>query len=83
MTPTIHTYVSQEPLVKPNAFIVEGDSELVIVDTTLTMSGRKALQHMADGLRKPIAGILLTHPDHVAGTMNIDEFSARNRGRLR
>jgi glyoxylase-like metal-dependent hydrolase (beta-lactamase superfamily II) len=73
MKPTIHTYVSQEPLVKPNAFIVEGESELVIVDTTLTMSDSKALKQMADGLRKPIAGILLTHghPDHVAGTMNI------------
>jgi len=73
MRPTIHTYVSQEPLVKPNAFIVEGDSGIVIVDTTLTMSDSRALKHMADGLRKPIAGILLTHghPDHVAGTTNI------------
>ena len=38
MTPKIHTYVSTEPMVKANAFIIEGDRELVIVDTTLTMS---------------------------------------------
>jgi glyoxylase-like metal-dependent hydrolase (beta-lactamase superfamily II) len=73
MTPRIHTYVSKEPIVRPNAFIVEADTELVIVDTTLTMSDSKALKQMADGLRKPVAGILLTHghPDHIAGTTNI------------
>jgi len=73
MATKIHNYVSQEPLVRPNAFIVEGDNGLVIVDTTLTMSDSKALKQIADGLRKPIAGILLTHghPDHVAGTSNI------------
>jgi glyoxylase-like metal-dependent hydrolase (beta-lactamase superfamily II) len=73
MTTRIHTYRSKEPLVSPNAFIVEADSAIVIVDTTLTMSDSKSLKQMADGLRKPIAGILLTHghPDHVAGTANI------------
>jgi glyoxylase-like metal-dependent hydrolase (beta-lactamase superfamily II) len=73
MTPRIHTYVSTEPLVKPNAFIVEGETDVVIVDTTLTMSDSKGLRQMADRLRKPIAGILLTHghPDHVAGTTNV------------
>lgn len=73
MTPRIHTYVSKEPMVKPNAFVIEADAGLVIVDTTLTMSDSKALKQMADGLRKPLAGVLLTHghPDHVAGTANI------------
>jgi len=65
--------MSTEPMVRPNAFIVEGDNALVIVDTTLTMTDSKALKQMAVGLQKPIAGILLTHghPDHVAGTCNI------------
>ena len=73
MTPVIHTYVSTEPMVKPNAFIVEAERELVIVDTTLTMSDSTSLKKMADGLKKPVAGILLTHghPDHVAGTANL------------
>jgi glyoxylase-like metal-dependent hydrolase (beta-lactamase superfamily II) len=73
MTPRIHPYVSKEPMVRPNAFIVEADTALVIVDTTLTMSDSKSLKQMADGLSKPIAGVLLTHghPDHVAGTANI------------
>jgi hypothetical protein len=42
MTARIHTYVSQDSMVKPNAFIVEADRELVIVDTTLTMTGSTA-----------------------------------------
>lgn len=70
----IHTYKSKEPMLQVNAFIVEGENELVIVDTTLTMSDSKTLKKMADDLGKPIAGILLTHghPDHIAGTYNID-----------
>ena len=69
----IHVYTSQEPMLQVNAFIVEGEKELVIVDTTLTMSDSKALKAKADRLDKPIAGILLTHghPDHIAGTYNI------------
>ena len=73
MNPKIHMYTSNEPMLKVNAYIVEADEELVIVDTTLTMSDSKALKNMADALNKPIAGIVLTHghPDHIAGTYNI------------
>jgi len=69
----IHVYTSQEPMLKVNAFIVEGEKELVIVDTTLTQSDSKALKKMADDLEKPIAGILITHghPDHIAGIANL------------
>jgi glyoxylase-like metal-dependent hydrolase (beta-lactamase superfamily II) len=73
MNPTIHTYTSKEPMLKVNAFIIEAEKHLIIVDTTLTMSDSKSLKQKADDLRKPIAGIVLTHghPDHVAGTYNI------------
>jgi len=73
MQTKIHTYTSSEPMVKVNAFVVEAPRELVIVDTTLTMSDSKALKQKADDLGKPIVGIILTHghPDHVAGTYNI------------
>lgn len=73
MIPKIHTYTSQEPMLRVNAFIIETGTELVIVDTTLTMSDSKALKQKADALGKPLAGIILTHghPDHIAGTTNI------------
>lgn len=73
MIPVIHTYTSREPMLKVNAYIVEAEDELVIIDTTLTMSDSRALKQKAEGLKKPLAGILLTHghPDHVAGTYTI------------
>jgi len=73
MNAIIHEYTSREPLLKVNAFIIEARDSLVIVDTTLTMSDSKALRQMADGLGKPLAGIILTHghPDHVAGAYNL------------
>jgi glyoxylase-like metal-dependent hydrolase (beta-lactamase superfamily II) len=73
MQTQIHMYTSSEPMLKVNAFIVETGKELVIVDTTLTMSDSNALKRKADSLGKPVAGIILTHghPDHVAGTYNL------------
>jgi len=73
MQTKIHTYTSAEPMLKVNAFIVETIEELIIVDTTLTMSDSKALKKKADSLGKPVSGIILSHghPDHIAGTYNI------------
>jgi len=73
MRTKIHVYTSNEPMLKVNAFIVETSKELVIVDTTLTMSDSLSLKKMADSLGKTVAGIVLTHghPDHIAGTYNI------------
>ena len=73
MQTKIHQYTSAEPMLQVNAFIVETAKELVIVDTTLTMSDSKALKQKAYSLGKPIAGIILTHghPDHIAGTYNL------------
>lgn len=73
MKPIIHTYTSKEPMLQVNAYIVEAEDEIVIIDTTLTMSDSKALKQKADSLEKRLAGIFLTHghPDHIAGTYNI------------
>ena len=73
MSTKIHAYTSKEPMLQVNAYIVETSKELIIVDTTLTMSDSKALKQMAGSLAKPVAGIILTHghPDHIAGTYNI------------
>jgi|GEM_PF-2151383 len=54
MQTRIHTFTSAEPMLKVNAFIAETPKELVIIDTTLTMSDSKALRRMADDLGKPL-----------------------------
>jgi len=69
----IHTYTSKEPLMHVNAFVIETEKGVIVVDTTLTMSDSQALKKMIEAFQKPILGILLTHahPDHVAGNYNI------------
>lgn len=60
-------------MVQPNAFIVETNNGVALIDTTLTMSDSIALKKIIDNIGKPLLGIMLTHghPDHVAGTANI------------
>jgi glyoxylase-like metal-dependent hydrolase (beta-lactamase superfamily II) len=54
-----------------NAYLVEGESELVAVDATLTVSGGRALRERAGAIGKPFAALLLTHahPDHYGGAV--------------
>jgi hypothetical protein len=61
MRTKIHTYTSNEPMLKVNAFIVETSKELVIVDTTLTMSDSLSLKKMADGLGQSLLPVLFLH----------------------
>lgn len=52
-----------------NAFIVETDEAVVVVDTTLAISSAQQLRAQAEATGKPIAGVLVTHghPDHYTG----------------
>jgi glyoxylase-like metal-dependent hydrolase (beta-lactamase superfamily II) len=67
--PRIHRIESTVARVPVNAYIVEGERELVAIDATLTVSGGRALREKIDALGKPLAALLLTHahPDHYAG----------------
>ena len=52
-----------------NAYIVEGASGSVVVDSTLTVSDGSALRARVDELGKPLRGVVITHahPDHYGG----------------
>lgn len=70
--PTVHRFTGrfmQLPRDHVNAFVVELDSTVVVVDSTLAPSDARALREMANSFGKPIAGVLLTHghPDHFWG----------------
>ena len=69
----IHTYTSSELGLYVNAYLVETDNGVVVVDGTLTVSDSKALRAQIDALGKPVLAVLLTHahPDHVAGVTTI------------
>lgn len=54
-----------------NAYLVEGERQLVAVDATLTVSGGGALRARAEETGKPLAALVLTHahPDHYGGAI--------------
>src|SRR5262249_47442009 len=64
--PRIHRF--QASLFPVNAYLVELEAGVVLVDTTLGVSDGRALRARADALGKPLLGVLVTHahPDHYA-----------------
>ena len=70
--PIVHRYAGKFmalPHDRVNAYIVELDNSLVIVDSTIALSSARGLRAQAEALDKPIEAVLLTHghPDHYTG----------------
>jgi glyoxylase-like metal-dependent hydrolase (beta-lactamase superfamily II) len=65
----IHAHKSGDAGIFANAYAVETDKSLIVVDTTLTVSEARAFGQKLQALGKPVAAVLITHahPDHVAG----------------
>jgi glyoxylase-like metal-dependent hydrolase (beta-lactamase superfamily II) len=56
-----------------NAYLVEGERDLVVIDSTLTVSGGRAVREGIEAIGKPLAAVLLTHahPDHYGGAVEV------------
>ena len=67
--PVVHTYRAAEPGLHVNSYLVEGESGVVVVDTSLLVSDIEALRARLGALKKPLLAILVTHahPDHFNG----------------
>ncbi|MEM9488321.1 MAG: MBL fold metallo-hydrolase, partial [Myxococcota bacterium] len=65
----MHQHASTEAAIFANAYIVEGETSVVVVDATLTVSEANALRSSITAIGKPLAAVLLTHghPDHYNG----------------
>jgi glyoxylase-like metal-dependent hydrolase (beta-lactamase superfamily II) len=66
---TTHRIESEVGGTPVNAYLVEGERQLVAIDGTLTVSGGRAVRERIEGIGKPLAALLLTHahPDHYGG----------------
>jgi glyoxylase-like metal-dependent hydrolase (beta-lactamase superfamily II) len=69
--PNVHRIESRVAELPVNAYLIEGERELVAVDGTLTVSGGRAVRTRIDELRKPLAALVVTHahPDHYGGVV--------------
>ena len=66
MAPIVHTYRSGETGLFVNSYLVEGADGVVAIDAPLLLSDGRAFRARLEAIRKPLLGVLVTHPhpDH-------------------
>ncbi len=66
MAPIVHTYRSGESGLFVNSYLVEGAEGVVAIDAPLLLSDGRACRARLEALKKPLLGVLVTHPhpDH-------------------
>jgi glyoxylase-like metal-dependent hydrolase (beta-lactamase superfamily II) len=71
--PNVYRIESRVAELPVNAYLIEGERELVAVDGTLTVSGGRAVRTRIDELGKPLAALVVTHahPDHYGGVVEV------------
>jgi glyoxylase-like metal-dependent hydrolase (beta-lactamase superfamily II) len=64
--PIVHTYRSGEAGLFVNSYLVEGAEGVVAIDAPLLISDGNAFRARFEALKKPLLGVLVTHPhpDH-------------------
>jgi glyoxylase-like metal-dependent hydrolase (beta-lactamase superfamily II) len=70
LTHRIESNVGNTPV---NAYLLEGERQLVAIDGTLTVSGGRAVRERIEAIGKPLAALFLTHahPDHYGGAVEV------------
>ena len=69
----VHVFQSGEAGIFANAYLVETEHSVVVVDSTLLESTSKALRARLQEIGKPLRAVLITHghPDHYNGVTNL------------
>jgi glyoxylase-like metal-dependent hydrolase (beta-lactamase superfamily II) len=68
---TTHRIESKVVGTPVNAYLIEGERQLVAIDGTLTVSGGRAVRERVEAIGKPLVALLVTHahPDHYGGAV--------------
>jgi glyoxylase-like metal-dependent hydrolase (beta-lactamase superfamily II) len=68
---TTHRIESKVVGAPVNAYLIEGERQLVAIDGTLTVSGGRAVRERVEAIGKPLVALLVTHahPDHYGGAV--------------
>jgi len=71
--PSIHRITSAVAGTPVNAYVVEGERDVVVVDGTLTVSGGRAVRQRVIDTGKRLSAVVLTHshPDHYGGIVEV------------
>jgi glyoxylase-like metal-dependent hydrolase (beta-lactamase superfamily II) len=71
----IERFTGSADTVPVNAYMIEGEDGVVVVDGTLTVAGGRGLRASIEATGKPLAGVLVTHahPDHYGGLAELPE----------
>jgi glyoxylase-like metal-dependent hydrolase (beta-lactamase superfamily II) len=78
VAPIVHTYRSGESGLFANSYLVEGTEGIVAIDAPLLLSDGRAFRARLEAFRKPLLGVLLTHP-HPDHYNTVGELLAGNR----
>jgi glyoxylase-like metal-dependent hydrolase (beta-lactamase superfamily II) len=73
--PQVHQVAGGATEVYANAYIVEGQAGIVVVDALLTRGASRDLRARVDAIGKPLSAVILTHghPDHYGGVAQLVE----------
>ena len=66
----IHMFSSNERTFCTNAYVIETENSLVVIDTFMVNSEAILLRQFIDNINKPLIAVIITHghPDHYNGT---------------